>query len=154
MHQLERVEHGHHAQGVLVQVLAHAVFEQGDIDQVVVLGHADLVDEIADRFGRIAAPAHPAQGGHARVVPAAHVPAFDQLLEEALAQDGVGQVEAGEFDLAGVEDAQLLEEPVVQRAVVFVVQVAQRMGDALRSSRTARGRSRTSGRCTTCSPVR
>ena len=86
---------------MLVQVLAHAVLQQRDVDQVFVLGHADLVDEVAHGFGRIAAPAHPAQGGHARVIPAAHMPAFDQLLEEALAHDGIGHVQAGKLDLAG-----------------------------------------------------
>ena len=32
-HDLQRAQHGHHARRALVQVLAHAVLEQGDVDQ-------------------------------------------------------------------------------------------------------------------------
>ena len=63
---------------------------------------------MADCLRRIATPAHTAQGGHTRVIPAAHDALLDELLEEALAEDGVGYIQPGEFDLAGAEEIQLV----------------------------------------------
>ena len=130
-HHLERVEHAHDAQGSLVEVLAHAVLEERDIDDVRAFAHAGPVDKIADRLGGVTAPAQPAEGGHARVVPAAHGFFLDQLLEKALAEDGIGQFQAGKLDLPRLENPQLVEKPFVQRAVDLVVDVAQRVRHAL-----------------------
>ena len=55
----------------------------------------------------------------------------DQLEQAPLAQDGVAEVEAGELDLLGMVDAQLVEEPVVERAVDLELQGADGVGDAL-----------------------
>ncbi len=83
--------------------------------------------------GRVAAAAQAGERGHARVVPAGHVPALDEVLELALGQREVRQVEARELGLlrARHELGRLLEEPVVQRPVVLELERADRVGDAL-----------------------
>ena len=67
------------------------------------LRHADRAAEIAHRFGRVAAAAHAAERGHARIVPAAHAAFLHQLQQLALAQQRVGEVEAVELDLLRME---------------------------------------------------
>ena len=62
----------------LVQVLAHAVFEDGEIDHLVRLGDAYALGKDAEALGRIAAAARAGERGHARVVPAVD----DLLLHE------------------------------------------------------------------------
>ena len=71
----------------------------------------------------------PRQRGHARIVPAAHAAFLHQLQQLALAQQRVRQVEAVEFDLLRREDAQLLDEPVVERPMVFELQRAHGVRD-------------------------
>ena len=106
--------------------------------------------KVADRLRRVAAPAQPHQGRHARVVPAADIALLDQLQELALAHHRVGQVEAGKFVLLRAVDAeQVVQEPVVEGAVVLELQGADGVGDPLDGVATGRGRSRTSDRCTT-----
>ena len=53
---------------------------------------------------------------------------LDQL---AFAEDGVGQIQARELDLLRAENAKLLDEPFVERAVILEFERADRMGDAL-----------------------
>src|SRR5262249_9745916 len=50
-----------------VQVFADAVLQPGHFDGARELGHADTLAQVADRFRRVAAPPHAAQGRHARV---------------------------------------------------------------------------------------
>ncbi|OPZ12598.1 MAG: hypothetical protein BWZ10_02078 [candidate division BRC1 bacterium ADurb.BinA364] len=107
------------------------MLEQGEIHHAGGLGHADAAHEVADRFGSVAPAAHAAQGRHAGIVPAADEPLLDQLAQFALAGDGVIDVQAGEFDLARMVDAQFPAIPVVQRAMVLETEIAQRMRDAL-----------------------
>ncbi len=59
------------------------------------------------------------------------MPFVHQLQQLALAHHRVAEVEAGEFDLLRMEDAQLLEEPVVEGPVVLELEGADRMGDPL-----------------------
>ena len=56
-HQLERTQHCHGARRAAIQVLARAVFEQADVDDVLLLRHADPGAEVADRLRRVAAAA-------------------------------------------------------------------------------------------------
>ena len=58
-------------------------------------------------------------------------PSFTIRRRIALAQHGVGQSKRAELDLLRAVDAQLVAEPLVQRPMILVVQVAQRVGDAL-----------------------
>ena len=57
-------------------------------------------------------------------------PSLHQLQQLALAQQRVGEVQAVEFDLLRMIDAELLDVPVVERAVIFEFQRADGMGDA------------------------
>ncbi len=74
------------------------------------LTDADVGAEVADRFRRVAAAAHAAERGHARIVPAAHVAVLDQSEQLALAHHGVGEVEAIELDLLRVVDAEVVRQ--------------------------------------------
>ena len=58
------------------------------------------------------------------------MPIPNQLQQLALAHHRVGQIEAGKLDLLGMIDVQLIEKPVVQRAMVFKLQRADGVGDA------------------------
>ena len=80
--------------------------------------------------GRIAAPAHAGNGGHSRVVPAVDKVFLDELQEFAFAHHGIGEIQAGKFDLLRVVDAELVEEPVVERPVVFKFEGADGVGDS------------------------
>ena len=53
-----------------------------------------------------------------------------KLEQLALAEQGVGEVEAVEFDLLRREDAELLDVPVVEGPVVFEFEGADGVGDA------------------------
>ena len=109
-----------------VEVLAHAVLQVRYLHQVLALGYAYAVAEVANRLGRVAASPHARQGGHARVVPAAHVALLHQAQQLALAHDGVGDVEPGELALARMHARQFqrLQDPFVEGAVNLELQAA------------------------------
>ena len=101
--QFERMQDGHTAWGAFVQIVADEGFEQSHIHPTVVVGFSDKCDEILDGFRGHTAPAHAAQGGETRVVPAFHHTCLHKFTQFTLAHHGVGQVQAGELDLAGLE---------------------------------------------------
>ena len=72
-----------------------------------------------------------AERRHARIVPAADQALLDQFEQLALAHEGIGQVQAGEFILMARENAEGLDEPVIQRTVHVELEGADRMGDVL-----------------------
>ena len=58
------------------------------------------------------------------------MPFFHQLQQLALAHDSVREIQTRELDLLGVTgDAQFVEEPVVQRAMILKFQRTNGMGD-------------------------
>jgi len=126
---LQRFEDGHDPGRALVQVLADAELQQGHVDRAVLLGHADAVAESADGLGCVSPAAQPCYGGHARVVPARDDAELHELEEAALAHHRVAHIEPGELDLLGAVHVELLQEPVVQRAVVLELQGADGVGD-------------------------
>ena len=63
---LEGTQHRHGARGVLIEIVAHAGFEQGVINHRIGFGYADFVHKIPDGRRRISPAAQPADGGHAR----------------------------------------------------------------------------------------
>ena len=129
---LDRVQDGDAALGGGVELITDAVLQQADVDDAVGLGDAGLLDKLVDGARGVAAAAQAADGGHSRVVPAVHLFGLDQLAQVALAHDGVGDVQAGKLVLVGlVLKADVVHNPVVQRAVVFKLDRAQRVGDAL-----------------------
>ena len=137
-HHLERPQHGHAPQRAFVERLAHRELEHAGIDHAVGLGDADALDEIADRRRRHAAPTQARNRGHARIVPARDVPAPHQLRQHALGQHRVGHVQPRELVLARPRrHRQVLDEPVVERAVVLELQRADRVRDVLDRIRLA-----------------
>lgn len=136
----ERADDGHAARGVFVQVVADGAFEVFDGDGAVGFADADFAAEFAQRARRDAAAAHAGDGWHARVVPAVDVFFGHELDEAAFGEDGVFEREAGEFDLlrvaGGFKDVQY---PVVERAVVFEFEGAERVGDVFQHVRQAVG---------------
>ena len=62
----------------LVQVLSHAVLEEGQLHAAVRLRYPGQVTEPADGFGCVAAAAHAADGGHAGVIPPGDVPVIHE----------------------------------------------------------------------------
>ena len=101
------------------------------VHELVALGNADLVAEHAQGLGGVAAAAHAAERGHAGIVPAAHQAFLHQFQELALGHERVGEVQAGELILMAGEDAQRLDEPVVERTVDVELQGADGMRDML-----------------------
>ncbi len=104
------------------------MLEQRHVDETVALGDADALAERANRLGGEASPAQPGEGGHPRVVPAGDVTPFDQLLQLALGEHRVREVQPGELDLARPRLGQdLIEKPVVKGAVIFEFESADRV---------------------------
>ncbi len=107
--QLEWVQHGHGAHGAAVEVVALVVLEHFDVGAAVGAGDAAGRAEGAEGFRGKAAAADAGQGGHAGIVPAADAVIFHELEQLALAEHGVGEVEAVKLNLLRGEDAQLLD---------------------------------------------
>ena len=127
---LEGIEHGHAARRVGIQVFPYAVFQQGRICEAVEFSNAYGVAEVADGGRSVAPAAHAGDGGHPWIVPAGDVSFLHQLQQLALAHDGVGKVQAGEFRLArACRDGAVFNDPVIEGAVVFKFQRAEGMGD-------------------------
>ena len=130
--QLDRLGHRHAAQRGLVELLADAVLEQLDVHERIRLCHARALDEVQNGARRIAAAAQRAQRGHARVVPALDVVLKHQLAQIALAHHRVRHVQARELALLGmVRQRTVVHDPLIQRAVVFKLDRAHRVRDAL-----------------------
>ena len=108
-------------------MLAEAVLQHLRFHDAVFLGNADPGAKVPDRFRCVAPAAHSRQRRHAGIVPAAHVPLLHQPGELALAQDGLGDVEASELDLLGAVDSQVLQVPVVEGAMILEFQGADGM---------------------------
>jgi hypothetical protein len=136
-HQAQRIEHGDRAWRARLEIVAQCLLEHAHVDPGVGTGHADAFAEQPYGLGRVAAAAQAHERGHARVVPAVDPTRRDQLLQPALARDGVAEVEPREFDLSRQrprEEAALgqpLEQPVVERTMVLELERADRVGDVL-----------------------
>ena len=110
-------------------MVAQGPLQQAEVDDVLPLGDADPVAEGADALRGEAATAQSGNGGHSGVVPPVHDAVLHQGQEFPLGHDRVVEVEAGKFNLSAREDAELLDEPLVQGAVDFEFQRAQAVGD-------------------------
>ena len=127
--QFHGIENGHHAAGGFIQVFAEAEFQQAQVDEVLPLGDADAVAEIADGGGGVSLAAEGADGGHAGVVPSRNMSFVHQLQQAALAHHGIGHVEACELVLVRGEYLQFLDQPVVQLTVRYEFEGADGVGD-------------------------
>jgi hypothetical protein len=99
-HDFQRPQHCHAAQRRLVEVLPDAELEHADIDHAVGLGHADALDEFADRRRRHAAALQAGHRRHARIVPACDMAVAHQLGQHAFRQQRVGEVQPRELVLS------------------------------------------------------
>ena len=151
--ELHGIEHGDAAGGDLVQVLAHAVLENREVDPRIGLRHADALREEAKALRGEASPARADEGGHARVVPALDVLSLDKLDQLSLREHDVAQVEPRELDLlrqrplqeagplhavvSGPVLGEALVEPFVERPVVLELERAERVRDVLERVRNA-----------------
>jgi len=75
------------------------VLKKRDINQILILGHANLRTEIPDCLGCVASPSHAGDGWHPRIIPSLHIFSFHEFDQPPLAENRVAEVEAGEFDL-------------------------------------------------------
>ena len=101
---------------------------------------------------RNTAPSEARKRGHARVVPAAYVAVPNELQEFSFAHHRIGQVKPCEFDLARMMDGQLVEEPVVERPMVFVFERTERCDNLFDVNPQARAPNRTWDKYATCRP--
>ena len=115
----------------MVEVVALVVLEHFDVGGAVGARGTDRGAERAECLRGKAAAANSGEGGHARIVPAAHSIFLHELEKLALAEQRVGEVEAVEFDLLRGEDAEILDIPAVEGLVVGELEGAHGMGDAL-----------------------
>ena len=116
------------------------MIEQSDLDRVVALGDADALDEVADRRRRHAAPPEPRDRRHPWIVPAADLAAGDETGQYPLRQHGVEEIEARELVLPGPGGhRQVVDQPVIERAVVLELEGAERMGHPFDGVRLAVG---------------
>ena len=126
--ELDRILDHHVAVRPGVEVLPYAPFQQLDVHELLVLADTDLVAEHLDGLGSIAAAPHSAEGGHARVVPAGDYAFLHELEQFALAHEGIGEVQPGEFVLMARIDVQDLDEPVVEGTVHVEFEGADAVG--------------------------
>src|SRR3984957_12105161 len=107
------------------------MLEHCQLDGSVGLRDSDGAAEIPHRLGRVAASSNAAEGWHARIVPSAYPAFLHQLQQLALAQQSVGKVQAVELNLPRGKNPQLLDEPGVERAMIFELESAEGMRDPL-----------------------
>ena len=111
MTSLSGTQHGHGARGAAVQVVALEVLQHFNVGGAVGARDAGGGAEGADGLWRKAAAAEAGERRHARIVPAVDALFLHELQQLALAEQGVGEVEAVELDLLRREDAELLDVP-------------------------------------------
>ena len=114
---------------MFVEIVTYTFFKQCHITNAIVLRHPDTTNEFQNSIRSIAATAHTPQCGHSRVVPAIHMVFFHQTAQLAFAHDGVVHIQTCELDLTRFEDPKLVEEPFIERTVIFVLERTQRVGD-------------------------
>ena len=135
-----RMKHRHGTGGVLVEIVTDAGFQHAHLDDVVLLGHADALAELADGGRGVTTATQTGDGQHARIVPTADVPLGHQQVQLALGHDGVFEVQTRELVLTRVTvDADVVQHPVIEATVVLELQGAQGVGDPLQGVRDAVG---------------
>ena len=107
------VEDTHRPGGGFVQDGPSPVLETFVLDDILIAGDTDVLAEGIEDVRGVATAAKTLDGGHAGVVPALDLVTLDELEEFALGEDGVGDVQPGEFiDLWPVE-LEGFQDPVV-----------------------------------------
>ena len=117
--EFDRFEHGKAAERGGVEFLANRVIEDGDVGDAVELSHAHAADKTTQSAGGNSAAAQTGNSGHSGIVPARDEFILHELQEFAFADDGVAEVEFGEFVLVrdGPGQFERRQRPVVECAV-------------------------------------
>ena len=125
--------HDTHRPGrVLVKMIPDGALEHRHIDCAIRAGGAYLLTEMPDRGGGIPSAAQPCDGRHAGVVPSGDDLLVHQLLQFALAGDGIAGIQPRELNLSWLMGhRQIRNKPIVKRPVVLELQRADRMGNPL-----------------------
>ena len=97
--QQQRVKHGDAARRVLVQVVAHGLFQHVHVKPRIGLGDTGALGKQAKTASGKTAPARARDGGQTRVVPAVDVPFADQTDEFALGEHGLIEIEPRKLNL-------------------------------------------------------
>ena len=107
------------------------MFEQLHLDDRIALGDADMFAKGTNRFRRHPSATEAFQGGKARIIPSRHQFLVDQFKQLALAHHRGGEIQSGKFDLLRtMRRIGFGDDPIVQGAVIFKFQRADRVGDA------------------------
>mmetsp|Transcript_40777 Transcript_40777/g.81700 ORF Transcript_40777/g.81700 Transcript_40777/m.81700 type:complete len:437 (+) Transcript_40777:165-1475(+) len=138
----DRIEHRKRTHRLVFQRRPCAVLQHRHVDVVVGFADSDSLTEELQRSWCVTPSPDPRDGWHARIRPAVDVLALDELNQLALRQNGVLEVEARELCLARVacdqvRVLQFVQNPVVERAMVFKLEGAQRVRDLFQSVRNA-----------------
>ncbi len=129
---LERIEHAQHTRDFRAEIVAHRVFEGGDLHARILARHPDRVGECANRLRPHTAATQPRDRGHARIVPSVHMPFVHQAQQLALAQHRVVELEPRKLDLRGrLFKTGRFHQPIVDIAIVLELERAQRARDPL-----------------------
>jgi hypothetical protein len=130
--EFDRVKDGRDTWSGAIEVIAEGVFEEGDIDDAVVLGVADFVNEGTYGVGGVSTASESAEGGHSGVIPTVDDALLDELEEFAFGHEGEGEVESVELDLswAVVVGAEKFDEVVVEGPVHLEFEGTKGVSDA------------------------
>ncbi len=93
-------------------------------------GDTHVSTQAADGCRRVTPAPQSADCGQTRIIPSCDVAFVDQPQQSSLAHHRMGQIQAVEFDLLRVMNAQVVAEPVVQWSTVFEFQGADAVGDS------------------------
>src|SRR5467141_2877428 len=105
------------------------MFEHRKFQRAICFRNPNGPTEIADRFRSITTAPHAGERGHPRIIPTSDAFFLHQSEQLALAEQRVGKSEAIELNLLGWENAELLDEPVVERAMILKFERTDRVGD-------------------------
>src|SRR5262249_35754830 len=133
--QPERIEHRHRLGRAALEIGANGKLQLADIDDAVVLGHADQLGEVPDGLGRHSAPAHAREGGHSGIIPSRNAALIYQLKQLSLGHHRVAERQASKLVLPRprIPGSQIVQHPIVELAVALELQGTERMSHPFES---------------------
>ena len=127
----QRTQHSHRARRVFIQIITQSVFQHGDIDHTVAARYSNHVAEIAHGTRGKTAATHTRNGRHTRIVPAGHHFFIHQKLQLTLGSHGVIEIQPTKLVLTRTRRyRKILNEPIIQRFMIFKFQRAYGMRNA------------------------
>jgi hypothetical protein len=129
--QSKRLHDTHRPGRVLVEMVPYGTLQHRHIDRPVRAGGTDLFTEMPYGGGGITSAPKTRDSWHAGVVPSGDDILINQLLQLALARDGVAGIEPGKLDLSRLWGTGRFYEPIVKRPMILKLQRADRVGNPL-----------------------